>query len=86
MVNKDADARRRYGVVKGMVVPLIGAAVNLWLMSQLDSNAFVLGAIWLAIGLVQLLYLTRFFRQAPPEVDFDESEPEATQTAPTNAR
>ncbi|WP_248730066.1 MULTISPECIES: APC family permease [Halomonadaceae] len=76
LVNKDADARRRYGVLRGMVAPLIGALINLWLMSKLDINAVILGSIWLAIGLAQLIYLTRFFRRDPPEVDFDESEPE----------
>nr|WP_246362226.1 amino acid permease C-terminal domain-containing protein [Halomonas glaciei] len=77
MVSKDADARRQYGVLRGMVVPLIGALVNLWLMSKLDINAFILGLIWLSIGLAQLAYLTRFFRREPPEVAFDESEPES---------
>ncbi|MBZ5488427.1 APC family permease [Halomonas aquamarina] len=76
LVSKDEEARREYGVLKGMAVPLIGAAVNLWLMSKLDIKAFILGFIWLAIGLAQLTYLTRFFRREPPEVDFDESESE----------
>lgn len=77
LVSKDADAKRQYGVIKGMLVPLIGAMVNLWLMSKLDINAFILGLIWLSIGLAQLAYLTRFFRQEPPEVAFDDSEPES---------
>ncbi|MDX5377407.1 MAG: APC family permease [Halomonas sp.] len=76
LVSKDEDAKRRYGVIKGMVVPLVGALINLWLMSKLDLNAVILGLAWLSIGLVQLLYLTRFFRREPPEVDFDESESE----------
>ncbi|MGQ4878625.1 APC family permease [Billgrantia sp. LNSP4103-1] len=76
LVNRDPEARRRYGVLRGMVVPLIGALVNLWLMSKLDINAVILGLIWLSIGLLQLINLTHFFRREPPEVDFDESEPE----------
>ncbi|WP_447556494.1 APC family permease [Vreelandella sp. EE22] len=82
LVSRDADAKRRYGVVKGILVPLVGALVNLWLMSQLDINAFLLGFVWLAIGFVQLVYLTRFFRREPPEVDFDESEPDASSQTP----
>lgn len=74
LVSKDADAKRRYGVFKGVVVPLIGAMVNLWLMSKLDINAVILGLIWLLIGVAQLVYLTRFFRREPPEVAFDESD------------
>lgn len=76
MVCKDVDARNRYGVLKGMVVPFIGALVNLWLLTKLDIHAVVLGLIWLSIGLLQLTYLTRFFTRQPPEVSFDESESE----------
>jgi|TARA_R110001599_G_scaffold325045_2_gene537116 amino acid transporter len=81
LVSKDADAKRQYGVIKGMLVPLIGALINLWLMSKLDINAFILGLIWLSIGLAQLAYLTRFFRREPPEVAFDDSEPESVPTS-----
>lgn len=76
LVSRDADARARYGWLRGGLVPLIGAGVNLALMSMLDINAVILGGIWLALGLVYLLYLTRFFSRRPPEVDFSESEPE----------
>lgn len=77
MVSKDEEARNRYGVLKGIVVPLIGALVNLWLLTKLDIHAVVLGLIWLTIGLIQLAYLTRFFSRQPPEVSFDDNEAEA---------
>lgn len=76
LVSRDADARARYGFLKGGLVPLIGAVVNLWLMSKLDINAVLLGLVWLLIGLAQLAYLTHFFRREPPQVAFDASESE----------
>lgn len=72
MYYKDAQAKEQYGFTRGVLVPLIGAVVNLWLLTKLDINAVRLGLIWLAIGLIQLTYLTKFFRQDPPEVDFNE--------------
>ncbi|MDR5901191.1 APC family permease [Halomonas icarae] len=81
LVCRDTEARARYGLFKGGVIPLIGAAINLWLMSKLDINAVILGSIWLLIGMVQLAYLTRLFRRAPPEVSFDESSSESSSAA-----
>jgi putrescine importer len=57
-----------------LVFPIIGAVVSISLLTQLDSNALLLGAIWLGIGIVYLLFLTRFFRTAPPEMDLSDVE------------
>ena len=77
MYYRDAQAKAEYGALKGVVVPLLGAIVNLWLLTKLDVHAVVLGSIWLSIGFLQLLYLTKFFSKRPPEVDFTESEENA---------
>lgn len=69
---KDSEMQRRYGLVKGVIVPLVGALINLWLMTKLDIHAVVLGLIWLTLGLAQLAYLTRMFSRPPPEVAFAE--------------
>jgi putrescine importer len=37
----------------------VGAVVDVYLLTQLDSKALVLGFGWLAIGIVYLLVLTR---------------------------
>ncbi|MEQ5836690.1 APC family permease [Marinobacter sp. NFXS9] len=76
MYFRDARMRGEYNALKGIVVPAIGAVVNLWLMTKLDIHAVVLGLVWLAIGLVHLAYLTRFFSRQPPEVDFSEDDAE----------
>ena len=60
------------GFVLGVVLPLIAALCDLFLLYNLDSNAKWLGCIWLALGVAYLAYLTRFFSQAAPELDFVE--------------
>jgi amino acid transporter len=61
----------RMGVVGYVVVPLAGAAVDLYLMTKLSHAAIYLGLSWLAIGVVYLVVLTRGFRQPPPELSID---------------
>src|SRR5262249_51372663 len=60
------------GVLLNLLLPLIGAAVDVWLLTHLDSRAIQLGLSWLGIGIIYLVYLTRGFRRPPPEMDFDE--------------
>jgi len=57
-----------------VVAPLIGLSVCVWLMSNLDWKALTLGGIWVVLGFFYLLYLTKAFRVAPPEMSFDEME------------
>lgn len=59
-----------------VLVPLVGAAIDIWLLTNLDLPAKRLGLSWLGIGILYLVYLTRGFRRPPPEMDFAESEPE----------
>ena len=57
-----------------MVLPLIGAVICLWLLTQLDGNALILGGIWLGLGVVYLAFLTRFFAVPPPELALTDAE------------
>src|ERR1700694_614777 len=41
-----------------ILIPAVGAAVDVYLLTQLDSRALILGASWLGIGIVYLLVLT----------------------------
>jgi amino acid transporter len=56
------------------VAPTIGAAVDLYLLYNLDGAALTLGLIWLSLGVIYLAYLTRMFRQPPPSMAFNEAE------------
>ncbi|WP_214410300.1 APC family permease [Sphaerisporangium fuscum] len=59
-----------------VVAPAVGAAVDVWLLTQLDRHALTLGVVWLVLGLAYLAYLTRMFRLPPPELGFTEEAPE----------
>ena len=69
---RDPQLKQKCGFIKGVIIPCIGAVFNLWLLSKLDINAVYLGCTWMVFGLSYLIYLTKGFKQAPPEVDFDE--------------
>lgn len=60
------------GAIVGLVIPALAAVCDLFLLWNLDSNAKILGLVWLVIGIAYLAYLTRFFQAAPPEMDFAE--------------
>ena len=61
-----------------VVLPVAGAAVDVYLMTKLSHTAVVLGLSWLAIGIVYLLVLTRGLRVPPPEFRLDAAaEPDA---------
>ncbi|WP_412161253.1 APC family permease [Aneurinibacillus migulanus] len=62
------------GSVLYLLLPLIGAGFNMWLWSNLDKHSLTLGGIWVAAGIVYLLFLTKGFRQQPPQLHFDEAE------------
>jgi amino acid transporter len=75
MAIRRRNLRGPKAVLVNLVVPLIGAAVDVWLLTNLDGIAIRLGLGWLALGILYLLYLTRGFRRPPPEMDFVEEEP-----------
>ncbi|WOS66033.1 hypothetical protein [Sinorhizobium fredii] len=62
----------RLGPLVGVVIPLLVAICDLYLLANLDIHAKTLGVVWLIAGTVYLAYLTRFFQSAPPELDFAE--------------
>jgi putrescine importer len=48
--------------------PAVGAAIDIYLLTELDSKALILGLSWLGIGIVYLLVLTRGLTKEPPEM------------------
>ncbi|MBB2928746.1 APC family permease [Paraburkholderia silvatlantica] len=63
-----AAGTRGFGFLGGLVFPLIGAVTDIWLLCSLERTAIVLGIIWFVLGVVYLGWITRCFRQAPPEM------------------
>jgi putrescine importer len=78
---RERRAGRAPGVAGHLVAPLIGAAVDVWLLAHLDGRAIELGLAWLVVGILYLAWLTRLFRRPPPSLDFSEDDPGAEQRA-----
>ncbi|KMY55744.1 amino acid permease [Bacillus sp. FJAT-27231] len=55
-----------------LTIPLIGALFDAWLLINLDKHALILGGIWALLGFIYLLFLTKMFRKAPPEMAMDD--------------
>ena len=55
-----------------LIVPAIGFALTLWLWTSLSPRTLIVGLIWLAVGFVYLLWLTRGFRRTTPMLDLKE--------------
>lgn len=59
----------RLSVFGYVVAPALGALVAVFLMTQLDGAALLVGAIWLVIGVGVLARITRGFKVDPPEME-----------------
>ncbi len=56
-------------VIKYMVLPIIAAAVCVYLWLSLTATAKIVGFSWLALGVVFLAVKTKGFRELPPEMN-----------------
>ena len=63
---KDKKHEGPVKVISHIVIPLIGAALTVWLWTSLASAAFITGLIWMAVGFLWLLVTTRFFTKPTP--------------------
>ncbi|XKM13743.1 APC family permease [Orbaceae bacterium ac157xtp] len=54
----------KYGLLPG-----IGVLLSLWLWTSLEKMAMTMGLIWLAVGIIYLLILTRMFTSPIPSLD-----------------
>ncbi|MFL0364703.1 APC family permease [Pseudobacillus sp. 179-B 2D1 NHS] len=57
------------GTLLYLIIPAVGALLDLWLLINLDIHSKVLGSIWFALGLIYMVVLTKGFRQKPPIMD-----------------
>ena len=65
-----AEHLRRGGhLLNYLIVPSVGVVLTLWLWTSLSPRALIVGLIWLAVGFVYLLVLTRGFRRPTPMLD-----------------
>lgn len=56
--------------IKYLVSPLIGFGVSTWIFLSLTPEAKIVGAAWIAVGIVILLVQTKFFTRRTPGLDF----------------
>ena len=72
-------SERGVGAIFGwVIVPLAGAAVDFYLLLNLDGRAKLVGLAWLVIGVIWLAWLTRGFRKDPPRISIGEETGGAT--------
>ena len=64
------DMRER-NVPLNLIAPAIGFLLTAWLWTSLSGTALTIGLIWLAIGFVWLLAVTRGFRRPTPVLDLE---------------
>lgn len=61
------------------VAPLIGFALTIWLWTSLQPGTWIVGAIWIAIGVVIIALVTSGFKKPVPKMDFSEGDPTTQQ-------
>ncbi|PRI11277.1 APC family permease [Leucobacter massiliensis] len=66
-------------VIRYGVLPLIGFALTIWLWTSLEATTWLVGLIWLAVGVVIIALVTGFFKRPVPKMDFSESDPTTEQ-------
>ncbi|MFD0829765.1 APC family permease [Neobacillus sp. M.A.Huq-85] len=61
------------GFFNYVIMPLIGAGTVGVLWFNLEASSLIMGLAWFAIGFTYLLYLTKAFRNAPPQFKAEEA-------------
>ncbi|MFE0491226.1 APC family permease [Streptomyces griseoaurantiacus] len=65
-------------VLVHVVLPVLGAAADIYLLTKLSHTAVLLGLGWLVLGIVYLCVLTGGLRREPPELHMEETSREET--------
>ncbi|WP_246009435.1 APC family permease [Brevibacillus fluminis] len=65
---KQETARSFKSFLSHLLVPAIGAGLDIWMLINLDGYSKLLGAVWFVIGLVYLAFKTRGFRRKSPSI------------------
>ena len=65
---------KRLSIIGFIVLPILGAAVDIYLLTQLSPIAITIGCCWIGLGVVYLTFLTKGFRKEPPEMDLHDRE------------
>lgn len=74
--------REQFGFGKWLrylIMPLIGFALTIWLWTSLHPVTWLVGVIWLVIGVGIIAIVTGGFKRPVPKMDFSEAEPTTEQ-------
>ena len=58
--------------LKYLIMPCIGMVTLIVVFINIETNAKILGCIWLVLGIIYLAVKTKGFKQLPPEMNLDE--------------
>lgn len=64
----------RYGIA-----PLIGFGLTIWLWTSLQPITWLVGAVWLVVGVIIIAIVTKGLRNPVPMMDFSEGDPTTQQ-------
>jgi len=67
----DLKERSGLGLLRHLVLPLIGFVLTVWLWFSLSGLTLIVGMCWLGIGLLWLLIVTQGFRRPTPTMDIE---------------
>ena len=66
-------------ILTHLVAPVIGFVLTIWLWTSLEGTTWIVGGIWLAVGVVIIAIVTGGFKRPVPKMDFSEGEPTTEQ-------
>lgn len=70
-----SEQKRTLGAICNHIVgPSIGLLFIIYLWISLDVRSLMIGLIWTLLGVIYLAISTGFFKEEPPEINFDELE------------
>jgi len=59
-------------LIKFGLLPSIGVLLSFWLWTSLEEMAMTIGIVWLSLGTIYLLAITRMFTKEIPSLGDDE--------------
>jgi amino acid transporter len=65
---------KKLSITGFIVLPILGAAVDIYLLTQLSPIAIIIGLCWIGLGVLYLVFLTKGFRKEPPEMRLHDRE------------
>lgn len=64
--------RSGWDIVRYLIAPILGAFICAGIFLSLESLAKIGGTSWLLLGIIYLMFKTKFFKELPPEMDLTE--------------